>query len=313
MKTTGKILKSFLVFLPVLAFTLGIGTVLRADAAGYLSVPGALCNLGFPCPSGSTAVEMTRNLAGRIVDNVRYIIGAVAVVVFIVSGVKLITGGGNEETYSKETTNLTFAIVGLAFVVLAGDLAAILEVDKGGFLKAPNVMTQKGRLFNQAVQIIITFIKYIIGSVSVVYIVRSGTRLVLMGGNEEEIGKAQKNIFYGFLGLIIILTSNSIINTVFFKIDANKIPGNEGVNPAADPVALAKTIAGMTNLVAAIAGPFTLLSLMAGALMYTFAAGDEEKTGKAKKIIMWSAVGLIIIYGAFAIVSTFVARRFEGL
>ena len=174
-------------------------------------------------------------------------------------------------------------------------------------------MIQKSGLFGRTVEIVITFIKYIIGSVAVLMIVRNGMRLVIMGGNEEEVTKDQKNIFYGFLGLIVIMMSSPIINNVFFKIDTSKYPGLAGPQPAVDPTALAREIAEITNIVAAIAGPFALLSLVAGGLMYTLSAGDEEATGKAKKIITWSAIGLVLIYGAFAIVSTFVARRFEGL
>ncbi len=69
----------------------------------------------------------------------------------------------------------------------------------------------------------------------------------------------------------------------------------------------------MTNLIAAITGPFALLSLVGGGLMYVIAGGDEEKTGKAKKIITWAIVGIVVIYGAFALVSTFVARQFNGI
>lgn len=301
-----------MVFLPALVIVVGMGAISHTNAA-FISIPEGLCKLGFPCPEGSTGVEMARNLVGRIVDNVRFIIGAVAVVIIIVSGVKLITGGGNEETYTKETTNIVYAVIGLFFVGLAGELAAILDVDKGGFLKDPNVMIQKSRLFSRTVEIIITFIKYIIGGVAVLMIVRNGMRLVIMGGNDEEVSKDQKNIFYGLLGLVVIMLSSPIINNVFFKIDMNKYPGLAGPQPAPDPVALVKEIAGMTDLVAAIAGPFALLSLVVGGLMYTLSAGEEEKIGKAKKIITWSAIGLILIYGAFAIVSTFVARQFEGL
>jgi hypothetical protein len=231
----------------------------------------------------------------------------------IVSGIKLLTAGGNEEVFTKQSQALIFAVIGLFLVGLAGEIATILEVGRGGFLKDPNVALQKSRLFNRTVEIVITFIKYIIGSVAVLFIVRNGLRLVLLGGNEEEVTKDKKNIFYGLLGLVVILMSNPIINKVFFKIDTSQYPGIDPVRPGIDRARLAQEIAGATNLVAAIAGPFALLSLVAGGLMYVLAGGEEEKIGKAKKIIMWSAIGLIIIYGAFAIVSTFVARQFEGL
>lgn len=310
---TIRILRTFLIFLPVLLMLVSIGALSQANADVF-TVPQGLCGIGgFPCPEGETGTEIAKNLAGRIVDNVRFIIGAIAVLMIIISGIKLLTAGGNEEVFTKQSTALVFAVIGLFLVGLSGEIASILEVDRGGFLKDPNVAVQKSRLFNRTIEIIITFIKYIIGSVAVLFIVRNGLRLVLLGGNEEEVTKDKKNIFYGLLGLVVILMSNPIINKVFFKIDTSQYPGIDPVRPSIDRVRLAQEIAGATNIVAAIAGPFALLSLVAGGLMYILAGGEEEKIGKAKKIIMWSAIGLIIIYGAFAIVSTFVARQFEGL
>lgn len=291
-----------------------IGAVLIAAPivanAAYLPVPDALCGI-FPCPQGGTGVEMARSLVQRIVDNVRYVIGAIAIVMIIVAGVKLVTAGGNEEVFTKQSMTLLYAVIGLAFVGLAGELSRIFDVDRGGFLKDPSVAVQRARLFNRTLQIIITFIKYIIGSIAVLFIVRNGLRLIMVSGSEEEVTKDKTNIFYGLLGLVVILISDPIINKVFFKIDTSTYPGLNPVRPGLDPYRLVREIAGVTNVVAAIAGPFALLSLLAGGLMYALAAGDDEKIGKAKKMIMWSIIGIIIIYGAFAIVSTFVARRFS--
>lgn len=305
-----KILKEFLIFLPILITCIWISGLPMASAA--IGITDKLCG-PFPCAIEGTAKEQVQNLTARLVDNVRYVVGAVAIVIIIISGVKLVTAQGNEEVFTKQQTTLVFAVIGLFLVGLAGELSQILEVDRGGFLKDPNVALQKSKLFNRQVEIIITFIKYIIGSVSVLFIVRNGMRLVLLGGNEEEVGKDKKNIFYGMLGLIIILMANPIINNVFFKIDTNKFPGTGPVRPGIDRAELIKEISGMTNVIAAITGPFAILSLVAGGLMYILAGGEEEKIGKAKKIIMWSLVGIVIIYGAFAIVSTFIARRFQGI
>ncbi len=313
METKIKILRDFLIFFPALLIAVGVGALSHGNAS-FIPIPDSLCGIGgFPCPEGDTGTQIAKNLAGKIIDNVRFIIGSVAVIIIIVAGVKLITAGGNEEVFTKQSQSLIYAVLGLFFVGLAGEIATILEVDRGGFLKDPNVAVQKSRLFSRTVEIAITFIKYIIGSVAVLFIVRNGLRLVLLGGNEEEVGKDKKNIFYGLLGLIVILMSNTFINKVFFKIDTSQYPGLDPVRPGIDRIRLAQEIAGATNIVAAIAGPFALLSLVAGGLMYMLAGGEDEKIGKAKKIIMWSAIGLVIIYGAFAIVSTFVSRQFEGI
>lgn len=312
MSSKTKILRSFLIFFPVLVFIVGAGGLLQYGYADFFDVPKSLCG-PFPCPKGDTGVAIARSLVGKVVDNVRFLIGAIAIVMIVVAGVKLVTAQGNEEVLTKQTNTLIYAVMGLFLVGLAGDLASILDVDRGGFLKDPNVTMQKSRLFSRTVEIVITFIKYIIGSVAVLFIVRNGLRLVMLGGNEEEVTKDKKNIFYGLLGLVIILMANPIINKVFFKIDTTKYPGVQPVRPGIDTQRLLQEIVGITNLVAAIAGPVAMLSLVAGGIMYMMAAGEEEKIGKAKKVIMWSVIGIVVIYGSFAIVSTFVARKFEGL
>ena len=69
-------------------------------------------------------------------------------------------------------------------------------------------------------------------------------------------------------------------------------------------------IVGITNFVVTWASPVAVLVLVAGAIMYLTAMGDEEKMGKAKKLIVNAIIALIIIYGAFALVSTFVSGQF---
>jgi len=52
-----------------------------------------------------------------------------------------------------------------------------------------------------------------------------------------------------------------------------------------------------------------ILGMVGGGLMYAMAGGDEEKAGKAKKILMNSVLGALLIYGAFAIVTTIISGQ----
>ena len=300
------IIKELLVLLPVMTLALSFGALATASAAA-IPLPESLCGV-FPCPEGNNAVQMTQNLAGKIFDNLRYIIGAVAILMIVVSGVKLVVSGGNEETYTKQSMAIIYGVLGLFFIALAGELANIFSVDNGGFIKDPNVAVQRSRLFTRTVEIVITFIKYIIGSVSVTFIIRDSLRLIFKGDEEEELGKAKKNIFYGILGLIVIMMASPVINNVFFKIDTSQFQGVNAVRPGINTAQLVQQISGATNIAAALAGPLALLSFVIGGIMYIFAAGNEETLGKAKKIMLWSSIGILTIYGAFAIVSLFISR-----
>lgn len=313
-------MQKYLLFRQCLLLFIAVGVSLAVFSiqpahAEYFKNLDQVCTSGaFPCPTkGQSAQASATDLVESIAKYVKVIMGAVAVAVIVVAGVKLVMNDGNEEVLDKQMNTLTYAIIGLFLIGLADDISQIFTVDKGGFLKDPNTAVQTSRYFGKTVQIIITFIKYVIGALAAYTITSSGLRMVLIGSNDEEMTKDKKKIGWGLAGLGIVLFANPIINNVLFKIDTNKFPGVETVRPAIDRMALLKEVAGVTNIMASFAGPLALLSLVAGAVMYTFAAGDEEKTGKAKKIITWSLIGIVVMYGAFAIVSLFVTREFNGL
>lgn len=284
-------------------------------ANAYFAPPTELCSSGAfgTCPQGSTVKEATSYFAQALAKNVRVMIGAVAIAIIIVAGVKLVANDGNEETLDKQTNTIVYAVIGLMLIAMAGDISAIFSVEKGGFLKDPNSALQTSRFFSRTVEVMVTFIKYIIASFAVFGIASSGLRMILVGSKDDELEKDKKRIGWSLAGLVLVIMANPIINQVFFKVDTNKFPGIETVRPAIDRVALIKEIAGVTNIMASFAGPLALLALVAGGVMYTFAAGDEDKTGKAKKIITWSIIGIVVMYGAFAIVSLFVTREFSGI
>lgn len=64
------------------------------------------------------------------------------------------------------------------------------------------------------------------------------------------------------------------------------------------------------NLVFAIAGAVFVILLLVGGIQYLTAAGNEEATAKARRLLVDSIVGLIIVLAAFAI-GRFVLTRFR--
>lgn len=59
---------------------------------------------------------------------------------------------------------------------------------------------------------------------------------------------------------------------------------------------------------AAILGVIAVIMILYGAFLYLTAGGDEEKTGRAKKTLLYGAVGVLIIilaYGVFGLIISF--------
>ena len=68
----------------------------------------------------------------------------------------------------------------------------------------------------------------------------------------------------------------------------------------------------LIRMAVSILGPIAILILVGASIMYMTSGGDEEKQSQAKRAIIAAALGILVIYGAFGIVSTVISGRFEG-
>ncbi len=291
------------------------------DASRYgdaVQDPGIVANSDFSSNFASLVVGL--------VLNVRYIIGAVAIGIIVFAGFKMVTSQGNEEVWTKQKNALIWGVLGLALVGLSGDIVRIFNVGQcqemgllpassgvgcqsGGFLKDPNTIVQRAGLFNQVIQYIITFIKYIIGTIAVAMIMRTAVRLAANTAS-EEINKDKLTLAAAIAGLIVIIIADPIINNVLFKIDTSRYPSG-GAEVAIDVGQGVREIIGFTNYAVTILTPLAILAIIGGGVLYIASGGDDDMQSKGKRIITLALVGLLIIYGAFAIVSTFISGQFS--
>lgn len=275
-------------------------------------------------PEGTKSEDQLKFVVGRVLDVIKPILGAVAILFLIISGLRMVMANGETEVINKQKNVLTYAVIGLILVSVAGDVQKIFgftapedaqmqdcpvnTTSEGQkFFLTPNQILCRVTLFNLRVEIIITFFKYILGSLAVFEIIMSAMRI--MADTEDKIEQAKKNLYGGVIGLLMILMSNTVINKVFYKLNFTKAP-TEGVKPGLDPARGLAEIAGFTNMVVSFVGPIAILVLLVAAVMYATAGGDQDKMNKARRMIFSAVLAIIIIYGAFAIVSTFVAREF---
>ena len=269
--------------------------------------------------SQTTPTGMLNQFVYGLVGNMKYILGAIAVLYIILSAIKLIVVGDNEESVTKQKTAITMGIIGLVLVMMSDEFARVLSVAcapgevncaRGGFLSDPGNMIQQAGLFKQGTRVLITFIKYFVGSVAVIMLVRNGIRFVALAGNEESVGLDKKNVAFTSFALVLIIISSTVIDKVLYIVDITRYPSATGVAPAVSPERGIQELVGITNLVVNFVAPIAILVLIIGAVMYATAGGNEEQTGKAKRLIILAIGGMVLIYGAFAIISTVVSGQF---
>lgn len=298
-----------------------LGAVLMASAAlqapvvhadGFLSIPDAENFGDLPDPDGE-GLQKGYNTVWEVARNFRFVIGGVAILFMVISGVKLVIQGSNEEVANKQKQNLLWGMIGLVMIMVAGPIAEILDLQDGGFLSDEYEIGYRATLFDQQALIVITYIKYIVGSLAVLFMIRSGAKLVVAGESDEVLNLEKKNLMSAVFALFVIMIADVVVNQVLFKVDpagsSYSVSGQEAV-VSFDTARGIQEIVGVTNFIVTWAAPFAVLALLVGAVMYLTAFGDEERTGKAKKIITNSVLALLIIYGSFAIVSTFVSGVF---
>jgi len=65
-----------------------------------------------------------------------------------------------------------------------------------------------------AIETVIQFVLFLLGSIAVLVIVIAGVRLVVTGGDETERGKARDAVLYAVVGLVVVLLASAIVNFV---------------------------------------------------------------------------------------------------
>lgn len=302
-KKLKKILLSSVLFCFLAAPNLSYAANANTDS---LPLPDPIHYGDIIAPQGAKGEDKAIYLAEGVIRNVKMVVGVVAIGILILLALQMLFAMGEEDKLKKYAKAMLFVIVGLAVIGLSSDVAQILATDKGGILRDPSATLKRVQLFDYKVGIVITFIKYLLGAIAVAFLVRVGTRLIALSADEDAIAKDKKSLAAIVLGIVLVYVGDILINKVLYNVDKTSYPGAEGVKLNVDISEGLQQIIGFTNWVVILTGPIAVAVLVAGGIIYLTSAGEEERTSQAKRMITSAIIGLAIIYGAFALVNTFI-------
>ncbi|MFH1375495.1 MAG: hypothetical protein ABIH35_02385 [Patescibacteria group bacterium] len=267
---------------------------------------------------------------------IKYLAGAFALLFIFTAGAHMISASGNEENIEKEKKYLINAIT--AFVVLlmvdqfifgfiypsttggmdgvtspecvefmqmvenSGDQADLTKIPEGCTLSASALGTQGSAIILK----IVKFFTSLIGSIAVFFIVYSGVAIISSFGNEEQLNKHKKTLFWSLAGLALILLSYTLVNEFFFVV--NTATGDAEIVTAVG----ISTLANVTNFLATFIGVFSVISIIVAGILWVANFGNTEVAEKSKKVILGAIVGVILSVAAFAIVNSLIAGNPEG-
>jgi len=259
--------------------------------------------------------DTVRIIAYTALSYLKGIIVVVGIMMISIMGIQLVINGDTEEQVTTVKRGVIYSLIAFLIISMAKDIANVFDMGSNPtcndanctVLSSPTEIVKRVRLFDKQVEIFITFIKYMIGGYATIMIIRSAIKLVTSGGDDEETSKHKKGIMYSIAGLMLLLAGDTIVKKVFYITDWKKYSTAKGAEIAVNATEGVKQIVGITNFIVSIVGPIAVLLFLVAGLMYATAGGEEEKMEKAKRVLVTTIVGISIIFGAFALISTIVS------
>ncbi len=234
-----------------------------------------------------------------VVDLFKYLIATVAVMVIIISGIRLITAGKNiEEVSQSQKENIKYALIGLAVIVIADTMVQqVFFGEQGEVLRSQADVQLAAERGSEYLRSLYSILTYFAGSIAILMIVYAGFRLVTSGGQEETNTKMKKVITWAILGLVLVGLAELVVKGIVFPDEGSRLTDIERAK---------ELIITLTNFVSGFVATVAIAFMMYGGYLYVTAIGNEEQTGKAKKVFTGAIIGILIALGSYALVNTFV-------
>lgn len=147
----------------------------------------------------------------------------------------------------------------------------------------------------------ISQLQLIVVGVTVVVIIVAGIIYLFSGANVSMAEKAKLTLMGAVLGFAIVIGASILINEV------GRALGWQGVQDQSGEGAHG-IIARSITFLFSIMGAISIGGILAGAVYYLTAAGDEQRVGTGKKIVIYSIIGTVI-----ALSATLIVRQVERI
>lgn len=248
----------------------------------------------------ATGERQLNEVARAVVNTIKNLIAGLAVIWIVVAGARMIFAQGDESVITEQKRAILYGVIGLV---------AILLVDRGvdflyGPAGAPRTELTPDQGFSNEVYGIVTFIKALIGTVAILFIVISGVRMLFASGEEDEITRQRQSILWVGVGLILIAVDRIIVENVFI------IPTqNSDQIRTSNITTLVNTFGTVMQFILGFVGLLAFGALVYGAATMIMNYGNDEMVQKSKKVIRNAIIGILVVLSAYTIVATLVVFR----
>ena len=230
-------------------------------------------------------------------DFAKYLIGGIAVIIIFITAIRLILSRKNvDDVWSKQKDRLIYLVAGFVIIMIAD--FAVTQVFYGAQGEVLDTMSQAqdaAKAGSAELRGMVSLVLMLAGTLAVFMLIIAGIRLLTSGGNEEVQTKVKKQITWIVLGLFLLGIAEFVVLDVIFPNQGLEIPATEQAK---------RIIKDFTNFISAFVSIAAVISSIYGGYLYVAAAGNEEQTEKAKKVLKGAVIAIVLGLGAFALVNT---------
>lgn len=247
---------------------------------------------------GKTGEELAIGFIQNAIRIVRFIVGGVALIMGILYGMMLVFARGKEEVITKQKTNFLYVFMGFIILIISENVAGIFNPEKATTDKLIDFEAAHDQLRD-----IVDYIKWLLGSVIVLFMVISSIRMITAGGEEEMITKQKRNLTWNVIGMMVILLASGIVNAIYV------VNESTGEVSAGGPNAAVTEVTSIIRLILVFLGPIAIAFTIYAGFTYLTSFGNDEANQKAKRMIIGGITGVIIIFAAYALVNTVASEK----
>ena len=232
-----------------------------------------------------------------VINTILNYVALAAVIAIIVAGLYMILTGGAQADKAK--TIIIWTLVGLAVILLAKVIVNFVYSLFGANVGNVGINVLNGTNPVQVViQVVNTVLTYV-GLAAVIAIVIAGLYMILSGGTQAD--KAKEIIKWVIIGLVVILLAKVIVAFIYAALGGNL--SDIGINIPGGTGDIRQVITSVLNTVLNFVGLIAVIAIVVAGISLIVGFGSDESKERAKKIILYTFVGLIIIILAKLIVN----------
>jgi hypothetical protein len=273
----------------------GAGSVIR-EIGGSTQLPSY--DAGHASQNYQPGASKLTSTVYFILDFFKYVFGSVAVLMIVISGIKLVLAArAVQDVMSREKETIRFAFSGLLIILLADTIIRnVFFGSEGEMYRTGTDLQMAAQQGVNVVQGVTGMLRIFIPSIAILFFVIAAYRLLTSQGDPEKLKKAQTQITWAIVGIIVAGLAEIVVFNVIFPQQGSRIP---------DANEFARLMVTMTNYISGFISTIAVSMLIYAGYLYVVSAGGEG-INKAKTVVKGAIIGLLIAMAAFALVNTFV-------